>query len=300
MAKKSALGKGLGAFFGEEQKSAITSQALKQLAIEEIRSNPLQPRKSFDEARLKELSDSIKEHGVVQPVVCTREADGYRLVVGERRWRAAQMAGLTHLPAIIKEMQPKEVLQVALIENIQRQDLNPIEESKALSYLLSEHGLTQQQLAQQLGKSRSSIANSLRLLKLDKIFQDKLEAGIFSEGHARCLLSLENPKERSALAKEIEAQALSVRQCEQWVQTRKKPSESSKKKSVPPKLGADWLAIEKHLTQQLGTEVEISKDKKGKGKITLNYQSQEQLEKLVEMLIYLGERVKDHSSLELL
>ncbi len=296
MKKKRALGRGLSALLSDEASSA--APAVVELPLDQVHCNPLQPRKTFDESRLQELAESIKEHGVVQPVVCTREAEGYRLVVGERRCRAARLAGLKSVPALIREMAGSQILEVALIENLQREDLNPIEEAMAFSYLLSEHQMTQEQLAQKLGCSRPSVSNTLRLLSLPEPIRRDLEVCALSSGHARALLSLENESHQMRVWAMISQRALSVRQTEQLVRDlhREKPQKVGEKK----KLSADWLDIQDHLTRQLGSRVAIKPGAKGKGKIELGYRSAQELERLVELLIYLGERVEAKPSLGLL
>ncbi len=295
MKKKKALGKGLSALLSDESRRTPSASVV-ELDLDEIRGNPLQPRKRFDQARLKELAASIAEHGVVQPVVCTREADGYRLVVGERRARAARLAGLKTIPALIREMAGAEVLEVALIENLQREDLNPVEEAQAYSYLLREHKMTQEQLSQRIGCSRPAIANALRLLTLPKSIRDDLERGELSAGHARPLLSLQKEHHQQQLWAVVKAKELSVRQVEQLV--RDKIQKVKKSKTAESKeLSADWLEIQEHLTRQLGAKVNFRPGRRGSGKVELSYRNQKEMERLVEMLIYLAERVDARPSI---
>ena len=298
MKKKRALGRGLSALLSDSHKVPTNAQSILDLPLAEIRANPLQPRQSFDQERLEELAASIKEHGVVQPVVCTREADGYRLVVGERRCRAARLAGLEAIPAIVREMADVELLEVALIENIQREDLNPIEEARAYSYLLSEHNLTQDQLSSRLGRSRPAISNTLRLLALPDPIRREVESGDLSAGHARALLSLDSESQQMRVWAMVTQRALSVRQTEKLV--RDIQEETKKAAHQQKKLSPDWLQIQDHLTRQLGTHVHIRPGSKGKGKIELDYASTQELERLVELLIYLGERVEARPSLGVL
>jgi len=256
------------------------------LPIEEIRANPLQPRRRFDQAKLQELSDSIRLHGVVQPVVVTKEIEGYRLVVGERRWRASKMAGLKTIPALIQEMAPQILLEVALIENLQRQDLNPIEEARAFVFLLKEHQLTQEELARRLGCSRPAIANAIRLLSLPLSIQHDLEAGVLSAGHARAALTLESERLQLEAWHEFRQRQLSVRGAEEWARKirEQKPSARGKRSLAP-----DWEHIQTQLGQQLNALVRIRPVGKEKGKIELHYRDQEQLEELMEVLIRVTE-----------
>lgn len=256
------------------------------LPIEEIRANPLQPRRRFDQAKLQELSDSIRLHGVVQPVVVTKEIEGYRLVVGERRWRASKMAGLKTIPALIQEMAPQILLEVALIENLQRQDLNPIEEARAFVFLLKEHQLTQEELARRLGCSRPAIANAIRLLSLPLSIQHDLEAGVLSAGHARAALTLESERQQLEAWHEFRQRQLSVRGAEEWARKirEQKPSARSKRSLAP-----DWEHIQTQLGQQLNALVRIRPVGKERGKIELHYRDQEQLEELMEVLIRVTE-----------
>jgi len=256
------------------------------LPLDEIRANPLQPRRRFDQERLQELADSIRLHGVVQPVVVTREAEGYRLVVGERRWRASRLAGLAQIPALIQEYAPQNLLEVALIENLQRQDLNPVEEARAFQFLLREHKLTQDELARRLGCSRPAVANAIRLLSLPPSILGDLEAGVLSAGHARAVLSLEGERNQLRAWHEIREKQLSVRAAEDFIRKlhEQKPSRSGGRALAP-----DWEQIQQQLGQQLNAVVKIRPSSKDKGKIELYYRDQSQLEDLMEVLIALTE-----------
>ena len=294
--KKRALGRGLSALLSDSQEESIESaptrseaaQAVVDIALNSIRENPLQPRRRFDEERLAELAESIREHGVVQPVVVTREIEGYRLVVGERRWRAAQLAGLESIPALVKEMAGQKLLEIALIENLQREDLNPIEEAQAFSYLIREHQLTQEELAKRLGCSRPAVSNALRLLALPPQVRQEVEAGCLSAGHARAVLALPQEKQQLRAWSEFKAQQCSVRQAEEYV---RQLLEGGEKR--PPaernRLSPDWEQIQEHLGQHLNTIVRIRPGAQGRGRIELNYQNQADLERLVEFLIYSGD-----------
>lgn len=255
------------------------------LPISQIRANPLQPRRRFDQDRLQELADSIQLHGVVQPVVVTREAEGYRLVVGERRWRASRLAGLQEIPALIQEFAPQNLLEVALIENLQRQDLNPVEEARAFQFLLREHKLTQDELARRLGCSRPAVANAIRLLSLPPSILADLEAGVLSAGHARAVLSLDGERNQLRAWHEIREKQLSVRATEELIRKLHDQKPARKGKSLAP----DWEHIQQQLGQQLNAVVKIRPSSKDKGKIELYYRDQGQLEELMEVLIALTE-----------
>lgn len=258
--------------------------AVLELPVSEVYGNPLQPRRRFDEEKLRELAASIEKHGIVQPVVVTREIEGYRIVVGERRLRAARLAGLQTIPALIKEMAGQKLLEVALIENLQRQDLNPIEEAQAFSYLIREHKLTQEELAQRLGCSRPAVGNALRLLTLPPIVRQEVEAGYLSAGHARSVLGLPTEHQQIRAWNEMKAQEMSVRQAEEFI--RQLLQGKDRGKSARPSLTADWAQIQEHLGEHLNTIVKIRPAARGRGKIELSYENQEDLERLVEYLIY--------------
>jgi ParB family transcriptional regulator, chromosome partitioning protein len=256
------------------------------LAVSAIRANPLQPRRRFDQARLEELAESIRLHGVVQPVVVTREVEGYRLVVGERRWRASRLAGLEKIPALVREMAPQNILEVALIENLQRQDLNPIEEARAFKFLTRQHELTQEDLARRLGCSRPAVANSMRLLGLPSSVQDDLEAGVLSAGHARALLSLRGERAQLAAWHEMQERQMSVRGAEEFI---RQLLETRTRAAGKLGLNPDWQALQDQLAQQLNATVKIKPSGKERGRIELHYRDQEQLESLMELLISLAE-----------
>jgi len=289
--KKRALGRGLSALLSEDPGESAGHQGVLQIPLSEIRENPLQPRRHFDQERLGELADSIRVHGVVQPVVVTRAAEGYRLVVGERRCRAARLAGLEAIPALVRELADQQVLELALIENLQREDLNPLEEAQAFSFLLREHELTHEQLAERLGCSRPAISNSLRLLTLPEEIRADLEAGILSPGHARAVLSLEEDGQRLAAWRILRERGMSVRQAEELVSRLAQEGKSGKK---PPRavegLSPDWEEVVDQLQRDLGTEVRIHSKANGRGRLELHYRDRDELERLVELLVYLGER----------
>ncbi len=277
--EKRGLGKGLEALIPAAQ--AREGEPVQEIGIEEIRPNSFQPRRVFDEEKLAELAESVRVHGILQPVVVRAVIGGYELVAGERRWRAAQLAGLSSIPAVIRELSDGEMMEVALIENIQREDLNPLEEAEALQRLLTEFGLTQEELAQRVGKSRSHIANMLRLLNLTEEVQNNVSRGTISMGHARALLALDEAQAQVAACRQVVEKGLSVRQTEELVrETRhKRPSARQKKTTVDP-----WLQeIETTLKHALATGVRIRPGRRG-GKIEIEYYSTEDLERLVEAL----------------
>lgn len=261
------------------------------LQIGQVRANPLQPRRRFDQEKLEELAESIRLHGVVQPVVVTREIEGYRLVVGERRWRASQLAGLKEIPAIIREMTPQNLLEVALIENLQRHDLNPVEEARAFQFLLREHQLTQEELARRLGCSRPAVANAIRLLGLPEAILQDLEAGVLSAGHARAVLPLSGERAQLLTWYEIREGQLSVRAAEDLVR-RRLLGENQETARRQLKLTADWEQIQDQLARQLNASVRIRPSGRERGRIELHYRDQEQLEALMEALIAVTERAQ--------
>lgn len=238
--RKTGLGKGLdsmippkaiGKATNQKPDSNSTKTGETILKINEVEPNKKQPRKSFNEEALHELSESIKQHGIVQPLVVAKKEDYYEIIAGERRWRAAKLAGLKEVPAVIKDYTPQEIMEVALIENIQREDLNPVEEARAYQNLIKEYNLKQEELAVRVSKSRSAITNSLRLLKLDDKVLDMLVDESISSGHARAILSLENPEQQIEAAEKIVRDKLSVRDIEKMVKAMNQPVKSSPKKN---------------------------------------------------------------------
>ena len=282
MAKR-GLGKGLGAFIDEDNLLAVeSSEGVLKLKVNDIEPNRNQPRKSFDADKLSALAQSISEHGVIQPIVVTKTATGYEIVAGERRWRAAKLAGIKEIPAIVREYSPQALTEVALIENIQREDLNPIEEAAAYRALMDEYSLTQEEISNRLGKSRSAIANSLRLLSLEPELQKFVISGEISEGHTRCVLSLEGTVLREFLINRIIDEGLSVRQAEKLTK-----DISSIKKDKPEKrpdeTDIQLEIIRKSIEDRLGTKVRISHGAK-KGKIEIEYYGNRDLDRLLELL----------------
>lgn len=281
MAVKKGLGKGLDALF-ESYKEEIGSHnqensKLQEIKITDIDPDPKQPRKQFDEEKIKELADSIKNHGVVQPIIVRPSGNRYILVAGERRWRASRAANKTTIPALILDTSDKEALEISLIENLQREDLNPIEEAKGIQDMVDRLRITQEEAAERLGKSRPAIANALRLLQLSKSIQDLLADNRLTAGHARALLSIENEKLRDEIAAAIIKKNLSVRETEKLVQSLNKKPKKAKAKQKPSYI----LEIESHMEESLGTRVQINPGAK-KGVIEIEYYSNEDLERILE------------------
>ncbi len=283
---RKALGRGINALIPDFEigvpKTAVASSGAAELLIDEISPSRLQPRKYFDDEKLEELVLSIQENGVLQPVIVQKgEGNRYELIVGERRWRASKKAGLKKIPAIIREVSDTESLEIAIIENIHRQDLNPIEEAEAYARLADEFGLTQEKLGKRLGKNRASIANTLRLLKLPQGVQEDVISGRLSMGHARALLGLESAKDIETLRREILKKELNVRQTEGRVKQLKSPPPE---KPVAEKKDIFLKNLETDLGRRLGTKVEIAPRKKG-GKVTITYYSNDDLERIRGMIV---------------
>jgi len=281
--KRMALGKGLGALLPEFGQA--DSKALLYCGIEEIIPNRSQPRKHFDELKLQELAESIKEKGILEPLIVRRTDQGYELIIGERRWRAAQKAGLKEVPVMVKEVEGREVLEISLIENLQREDLNPIEAAEAFKHLIEEFNISQEDLSKRIGKDRTTIANTLRLLKLPLEIRNQLLQNRITSGHARAILSLENKEKQKDLCALIIKKGLSVRETEALA---KRWSEKPKKSTTPIKKRGDWesqlSSLQDSLRKYLGTKVQIIQ--KGKrGKIEIEYYSNQDLERLVEAIL---------------
>ena len=268
---------------GKKTGDEVSSTGEVILKINQIEPNKEQPRKNFDQEKLEELADSIQEHGLVQPIVVTRQDGYYQIIAGERRWRAAKMAGLKEVPVVIKEYTPQEMLEVALIENLQRQDLNPVEEAKGYQYLIDEHGLKQEEVAKKVSKNRSTITNSLRLLKLDDRILDMLVDGELSGGHARALLAIEDKDRQLEIANRIITEGLSVREIEKLskVQTKKPPKKNTQKNTKHDAIYEEW---EEKLSRAVGTRVRITRKDEKQGKIEIDYYSIEEFEKIAKKL----------------
>lgn len=281
MVKKKGLGKGLGALLTDEN-SSIDSDSISEIKIIDIEPNAGQPRKDFDDEKLAELAESIKQHGVLSPILVHESDNGYyRIIAGERRWRASKLAGLKTIPAIIKKSEDLKVYEIALIENLQRQDLNPIEEALGYRKLMTEYGLTQEQVSEKMSKSRSSIANSLRLLNLPEDVISLVEGGALSVGHAKVLLSLSDSAVVSQLAKRSCDESLSVRELEDII--KKGEAKPKPKKEVDLNIKLAFETIEKNVSSLLGTKVKIV-DKNNKGKIQIEYYSAKDLERIIKII----------------
>lgn len=281
---KKGLGRGLGALIPEMEVSEPEKANIQEIEIRLIEANPKQPRKIFDQDRLEELAASIREHGIVQPIVVRPRGSKFEIVAGERRWRASTLAGLNKIPALVREFSEAEVMEIALIENLQRQDLNPLEEAEAYRVLLEEFKLTQDQLAQRLGKSRPQITNTLRLLQLSSAAREEVQAGRLSMGHAKVLLGVDDRLEQERLARQIIAEGLSVRQLETIVQ-RGGGSKSSKQasKSAERTLTADLREVERRLQELFGTPVKLVAGEQ-KGRIEITYFGEEGLGRILDTL----------------
>ncbi len=271
---KKGLGKGLGALIASEANDDNTG--IIEIRINEIEPNSDQPRKYFDDDKLVQLSDSIKQHGVIQPIIVKKHNNIYTIIAGERRWRAAKLAGLTKVPVLVKEYTDKQVMEIALIENLQREDLNPIEEADAYQRLIDEYHLTQEQISESLGKSRPAIANTLRLLNLPNSIKKFVISGDLSSGHARCLIVLSDEAKQQVAANYIIDNKLSVRETEKYI---KKLMEDAPKKVN--KTNPDIIDIENKLKNILGTKVKLLA-KNNKGKITIEYFSNDELDRIIE------------------
>jgi ParB family transcriptional regulator, chromosome partitioning protein len=277
---RKALGKGINALIPDFEMGVPEAKpsAASDLLVDEISPNRLQPRSHFDDKKLEELVNSIEEHGVLQPVVVQKADSGYELIVGERRWRASKKLGLKKIPAVIREVSDAQSLEIAIIENIHRHDLNPIEEAEAYARLANEFALTQEMVAKKVGKSRTAVANTLRLLKLSRNIKEDLISEKISMGHARALLGLENSKQMETLRKEIIKQDLTVRQTEDRINKVKagsvnKPRLTTVNKDIFVK------DLEKDLARRLGTKVDISPKKNG-GKLVVTYYSDDDLDRI--------------------
>jgi ParB family chromosome partitioning protein len=281
--KRMALGKGLGALLPEVGQGE--PRTLFYCGIEEIVPNRSQPRKHFDESKLQELTESIKEKGILEPLIVRRVDQGYELIVGERRWRAAQKAGLKEVPVLVKEVEGREALELSLIENLQREDLNPVEEAEAFKRLTEEFNISQGDLAARLGKDRTTITNALRLLKLPLEVRNELLQNRITSGHARAILSLETKEKQKELCNLIIKKGLSVREAEavakRWSE---KPKKTATKERRRTDLESQLNSLQDSLRQYLGTKVRITP--KGKrGKIEIEYYSNEDLERIIETIL---------------
>ena len=286
MASNKGLGKGLGALLGDFSEEPLEQSGYRTLPIYKVEPNPEQPRRDFDEEELQTLADSISVHGVIQPLTVRELPSGYyQIIAGERRWRAARLANLAEIPAIIIEADDKKAMELALIENLQRQDLNPVEEAMGYRTLMEDHGLTQEDAAKRVGKSRPAVANALRLLSLSEPLLEKVKTGELTAGHARAVLTLKTEKQQQEAARKIIALGLSVRQAETLCKNMAKEKEVQPEQPV---LKVDYVAeCEKQLSKHLGRGVKIVNGKR-KGRFELEFYGQEDLQTLLDALLKLG------------
>ena len=309
MAKRTGLGKGLGAIFGDEvMESAAEEQEAKHQAksksaqepekkeeendigkelmvkVTAIEPNREQPRKDFNEEAMEELAESMKVYGVLQPLLVQKKGDYYEIIAGERRWRAAKLAGLKEVPVVIREYTKQQTMEIALIENVQREDLNPIEEAKAYQRLIQEFELKQEEIAARVGKNRVTITNSMRLLKLDERVQDLLIQNQITGGHARALLSVEDGQLQYELAGKIIAENLSVRETEKLVKSLSKKKNPKEKKVEDESLTLIFSDLEERMKSAMGTKVSINIKDKNKGRVEIEYYSESELERIVELI----------------
>jgi len=279
MAKLKGLGRGLDALLGGEDNAAPPQGDLRMMNVSQLAPSKYQPRTQFDTESLQELADSIRAQGLMQPILAREVAGGFEIIAGERRWRAAQLAGLAEIPVLLREVADADVAAMALIENIQREDLNAIDEAQGLHRLIQEFGMTHDAVAQAVGKSRAAVSNLLRLLNLSRPVQDMLVAGLIEMGHARALLPLHAGAQRE-LAHEIETRGLSVREVERRVARLKEPPAAA----AQPAASRDVLRLEEALSDALGMTAHVQANKQGKGRLTLSFASHAELQGLLEKL----------------
>lgn len=309
MAKRTGLGKGLGAIFGDEvMESAAEEQEAKHQAkskkaqepekkeedsdigrelmvkVTSIEPNREQPRKDFNEEAMGELAESMKVYGVLQPLLVQKKGDYYEIIAGERRWRAAKLAGLKEVPVVIREYTKQQTMEIALIENVQREDLNPIEEARAYQRLIQEFELKQEEIAARVGKSRVTITNSMRLLKLDERVQEMLIQNQITGGHARALLTVEEGELQYKLAGKIIAENLSVREIEKIVKSLSKKKNPKEKNVEDESLALIFRDLEERMKSAMGTKVSINRKDKNKGRVEIEYYSESELERIVELI----------------
>ncbi len=283
---KRRLGRGLAALIGEMDQTTPVGEAPKSVSadrlvpIEHIDRNPRNPRRYFDESDLQDLSSSIRQHGIVQPVVVRTIGDRFEIIAGERRWRAAQLSGLVEIPVIVRDVDDRTALEIAIVENVQRADLNPLEEALGYELLVAEHGYTQNDLGDIIGKSRSHVANSLRLLKLPNPVREMLAAGDLSAGHARALVSTSDP---AGLARTIVAKGMSVRDAERLAQNDIKAQTQPASMPKMDQKDSDTLALERTLSDALGLDVTINHRGSG-GQVRISYKTLDQLEEICRLL----------------
>lgn len=268
----------------QDQKDKTAEIQEVRLKLSVIEPNQEQPRKEFKEESIQELADSMKKYGVLQPLLVQKKGERYEIIAGERRWRAAKEAGLKEVPVIIREYTKQQTMEIALIENVQREDLNPIEEAMAYQQLMEEFHLTQEEIASRVSKNRATITNSMRLLKLDKRVQDMLIQGQISSGHARALLSLEQGEQQYQIGLKIIAEKLSVRDVEKLVKALVKPRKEKKKEDEERDISFVYHDLEERMKQIMGTKVSINRKDRNKGRIEIEYYSEAELERLIELI----------------
>ena len=297
--KKKGLGKGLDSLIPAgnsaktvskssemvSQSSEVSEKGEKMVKINMVEPNRNQPRRNFEEDSLLELADSIKQFGVLQPLILRKQNDYYEIIAGERRWRAAKLAGIKEIPVIVKDYSQQEIVEIALIENIQRENLNPIEEAMAFKRLLTEFNLKQDEVAERVSKSRTAVTNSMRLLKLNEKVQQMIVDDMISTGHARALLAIDDPEQQYQLANKIFDEKLSVRETEKLIKELKNPKKPKPKKVVENAF--IYEDIGNKMKQVLGTKVNVTSKGNGKGKIEIEYYSDEELERMFEMIMSL-------------
>lgn len=309
MGKRTGLGKGLGAIFGDEVMESVADEQeskhrLKQenkakfekgqeepdtgkeilIKLSSIEPNQSQPRKEFREEALIELAESMKDYGVLQPLLVQKKGDFYEIIAGERRWRAAKLAGLKEVPVVIREYTKQQSMEIALIENVQREDLNPIEEARAYQMLMQEFSLKQEEIAARVAKNRVTITNSMRLLKLDERVQDMLIQNQITGGHARALLAVEDGNVQFQLAEKIAAESLSVREVEKLVKSLSKKKEPKEIKVEDKSIALIFRELEDRMKSAMGTKVSINRKDKNKGRVEIEYYSEAELERIVELI----------------
>ena len=290
ISESKAMGRGLGALLSSDGIPENKRDSVVDLKINDISPNNGQPRKNFNDDALNELASSIEENGVIQPIIVQRKGEGYRIVAGERRWRAARIAGLSVIPAIVRDLSDKETMAQALIENIQREDLNPIEEASAMQNLLKTHKLTQEQLAKKLGKPRATIANTLRILNLDESLQEFVSRGDLSEGHAKAILALKEKEDQRKVADVIMAREMNVRQAEvfvkKYIEAQNNPSGKKTVEMPDIQFTLSTKEVETRLKKQLGAKVKIKvlDNSTGRGRIVIDYKDNMDLDRLIEYL----------------
>lgn len=297
--KRSGLGKGLDSLIPDNKSSKMVKKTVEapkapenvsgqiMMKINEVEPNREQPRKKFEEDALLELADSIKQFGVLQPLIVQKKKDYYEIIAGERRWRAAKLAGVKEIPVIIKEYTDQEIVEISLIENIQRENLNPIEEAMAFKKLLTEFHLKQDEVAERVSKSRTAVTNSMRLLKLSDKVQQMIVDDMISTGHARALLAIDDPEQQYILANKIFDEKLSVRETEKLVKDIKNPKKEKPKKEIQNSFVYENL--EERMKSVIGTKVHVNHKPNGKGKIEIEYYSDSELERIFELLMSIRE-----------